>query len=62
MQSMPRWGTCVNVGCVPKKLMTRRHFLHDVHDARVRMDVPQAPQLQWSRFIDNKVAPMTIAF
>jgi hypothetical protein len=28
----PLGGTCVNVGCVPKKLMTYgAHFLHDVH-------------------------------
>ena len=55
----PLGGTCVNVGCVPKKLMTYgAHFLHDVHDAQAYgWDVPQAPQLQWSRFIDNKVAP-----
>ena len=27
-------GTCVNVGCVPKKLMVYgAHLAHDVHDA-----------------------------
>lgn len=52
----PLGGTCVNVGCVPKKLMTYgAHFLHDVHDAQAYgWDVVQAPQLNWSRFIDNK--------
>mmetsp|Transcript_45597 Transcript_45597/g.66828 ORF Transcript_45597/g.66828 Transcript_45597/m.66828 type:complete len:458 (+) Transcript_45597:52-1425(+) len=52
----PLGGTCVNVGCVPKKLMTYgAHFLHDVHDAQAYgWDIPQPPQLQWSRFIENK--------
>ena len=52
----PLGGTCVNVGCVPKKLMCYgSHFLHDVQDAQAYgWDVPQAPQLQWTRFIENK--------
>ena len=30
----PPAGTCVNVGCVPKKLMTYgAHYAHDMHDA-----------------------------
>ena len=30
----PAAGTCVNVGCVPKKLMTYgAHYAHDMHDA-----------------------------
>jgi len=48
-------GTCVNVGCVPKKLMTYgAHYTHDVHDAaNYGWEIPQ-PKLNWKKFIDNK--------
>jgi len=48
-------GTCVNVGCVPKKLMVYgSHFAHDVHDAAAYGWNVGEPTLDWSRFIANK--------
>eukprot|EP00960_Hanusia_phi_P075732 768460-Hanusia_phi.AAC.4 len=48
-------GTCVNVGCVPKKLMTYgAHFSHDCEDAHAYGWDVQKPTVQWSRFIENK--------
>jgi glutathione reductase (NADPH) len=46
---------CVNVGCVPKKLMVYgSHFPHDAHDAKgYGWDVAE-PKLDWKRFIENK--------
>ena len=43
-------GTCVNVGCVPKKLMTYgAHYTHDVHDAaNYGWEIPQ-PKLNWKK-------------
>uniref|UniRef100_A0A7S1TB37 Glutathione reductase n=1 Tax=Compsopogon caeruleus TaxID=31354 RepID=A0A7S1TB37_9RHOD len=49
-------GTCVNVGCVPKKLFVYgSHFLRDVEDARnFGWDMQGTPELDWNRFIGNK--------
>jgi len=48
-------GTCVNVGCVPKKLMTYgAHYAHDMHDAENFGWEGANPTLNWKRFMDNK--------
>jgi glutathione reductase (NADPH) len=54
-ESQALGGTCVNVGCVPKKLFVYgSHFAHDFHDAAAYgWDVPE-PTLHWSRMIQNK--------
>jgi glutathione reductase (NADPH) len=50
-------GTCVNVGCVPKKLMSYgAHYAHDFHDSAAFGWNTEAPTLSWSRFIENKNA------
>lgn len=51
-------GTCVNVGCVPKKLFVYgSHYGHDFHDAQAYgWDVDQMPKLDWKRLITNKNA------
>eukprot|EP00181_Compsopogon_caeruleus_P003452 CAMPEP_0184678290 /NCGR_PEP_ID=MMETSP0312-20130426/1032_1 /TAXON_ID=31354 /ORGANISM="Compsopogon coeruleus, Strain SAG 36.94" /LENGTH=485 /DNA_ID=CAMNT_0027126931 /DNA_START=53 /DNA_END=1511 /DNA_ORIENTATION=- len=48
-------GTCVNVGCVPKKLMVYgAHYASDLLDARAYgWDTVPAP-LVWPRLIENK--------
>ena len=48
-------GTCVNVGCIPKKLYSiAAHFAHDFGDARgFGWDV-QAPRLDWARLKANR--------
>jgi glutathione reductase (NADPH) len=50
-------GTCVNVGCVPKKLMVYgSEYGHHWHEARgFGWDVPETrPALTWPRLIENK--------
>ena len=49
-------GTCVNVGCVPKKLLSYgAHFLDEVDDARAYgWDLPAPPVLDWARLIATK--------
>lgn len=51
-------GTCVNVGCVPKKLFVYgSHYGHDFVDARsYGWDVLEKPTLTWKRLIENKNA------
>lgn len=51
----PLGGTCVNVGCVPKKLFVYgSHYSHDFHDAEsYGWDLKQ-PTLDWPRMIRNK--------
>lgn len=48
-------GTCVNVGCVPKKLMTyAAHFACDIKDAEgYGWTIPQADH-DWTKFIEAK--------
>ena len=48
-------GTCVNVGCIPKKLFVyASHFSEDFVDARAfGWDVAGA-QFNWSRLLENK--------
>ncbi|GAB3666591.1 glutathione-disulfide reductase [Ramlibacter alkalitolerans] len=50
-------GTCVNVGCIPKKLYSyAAHFAHDFQDAAgFGWDVPP-PQFDWPRLKKNRAA------
>jgi len=55
VECAPLGGTCVNVGCVPKKLMTYgAHFTDEVSGAAAFGWNVQAPTLDWARFIENK--------
>lgn len=49
-------GTCVNVGCVPKKLMVyASHFRDDFHDAAgFGWTLDGEPRFHWRTLIDNK--------
>lgn len=49
-------GTCVNVGCVPKKLFTyAAHYAQDFADARAYgWSQAQPPQFDWPTLIANK--------
>lgn len=48
-------GTCVNVGCVPKKLYTyASHFNYDFEDSRAYGWTVQSPTFEWSTLRDNK--------
>lgn len=51
-------GTCVNVGCVPKKLFVYgSHYAHDFEDAKAYgWNVEGKPSLDWNRLISNKNA------
>lgn len=50
-------GTCVNVGCVPKKLfMYGSHFAHDFEVARSFGWQLQEPVFSWDTLRDNKTA------
>jgi glutathione reductase (NADPH) len=50
-------GTCVNVGCVPKKLYSYAAHFHDAFlDARgFGWELPEAPRFDWATLRDNKV-------
>ncbi|KAA8494206.1 Glutathione reductase [Porphyridium purpureum] len=50
-------GTCVNVGCVPKKLFVYgSHYAHDMHEASAFgwNFQPKEDLLDWKRLIQNK--------
>lgn len=48
-------GTCVNVGCVPKKLFVyASHYAEDFHDAAGFGWNVQPPQFDWQTLRDNK--------
>ena len=50
-------GTCVNVGCVPKKLFVYgSHFREDFEDARNFGWTSQGAQFDWQVLRDNKTA------
>ena len=50
-------GTCVNVGCVPKKLFVYgSHFAEDFHDASAYGWSTAAPSFDWPTLRDNKTA------
>ncbi len=48
-------GTCVNVGCIPKKLFSYgSHYLHYGHEAAAYGWDYSQPVLDWARLIKNK--------
>ena len=49
-------GTCVNVGCIPKKLMVyASHYAEDFHDARAGYGWDVSPRgFDWRSLIENK--------
>jgi glutathione reductase (NADPH) len=48
-------GTCVNVGCIPKKLLSyAAHFRDDLADARDFGWAVEEPAFDWSRLLANK--------
>jgi len=48
-------GTCVNVGCIPKKLFSYgAHYAEDFEDAAAYGWTVPAPALRWKTLIDNK--------
>ena len=48
-------GTCVNVGCIPKKLFVyASHFSHDFEDAAAYGWTVGEPQFDWKTLRDNK--------
>ncbi len=50
-------GTCVNVGCVPKKLMVyASHFSHAFEDAREYGWQVESGEFNWTHFINKKNA------
>jgi glutathione reductase (NADPH) len=53
-------GTCVNVGCIPKKLYAyAAHFAHDFEDAAGFGWDLQPPRLDWPRLKKNRAAEIT---
>ncbi|WP_110677795.1 glutathione-disulfide reductase [Salinicola sp. RZ23] len=54
-------GTCVNVGCVPKKLYSYAAHFHDAFEdsAGFGWTLPQAPSFDWATLRDNKVAEIS---
>ncbi|WP_110708948.1 glutathione-disulfide reductase [Salinicola sp. CR57] len=50
-------GTCVNVGCVPKKLYSYAAHFHDAfEDSRgFGWTIPASPQFDWATLRDNKI-------
>ena len=55
-------GTCVNVGCIPKKLFSYgSHYPHAAKEASAYgWDFPE-PKLTWSRLIENKDREIELA-
>ena len=48
-------GTCVNVGCIPKKLFSYgAHYAEDFHDAAAYGWTVPGPSLRWKTLIENK--------
>ena len=54
-------GTCVNIGCVPKKLFSyAAHFSHDFHDATgYGWNFPTQPTFDWQTLLSNKNTEIT---
>ncbi|MFC3285307.1 glutathione-disulfide reductase [Litchfieldella rifensis] len=50
-------GTCVNVGCVPKKLYSYAAHFHDAFEdsAGFGWTLPEAPRFEWATLRDNKI-------
>ncbi|SHE92367.1 glutathione reductase (NADPH) [Modicisalibacter ilicicola DSM 19980] len=51
-------GTCVNVGCVPKKLYSYAAHFHEAFEdsAGFGWELSQSPRFDWATLRDNKVA------
>ncbi|GJQ08355.1 hypothetical protein GpartN1_g146.t1 [Galdieria partita] len=48
-------GTCVNVGCIPKKLFVySSHFSHDFEDSKAYGWDVEVKNFQWKRLVENK--------
>ena len=55
VESKQLGGTCVNLGCIPKKLMSyASHFSDDFRDAESYGWDVQVNQFSWSRLLENK--------
>jgi glutathione reductase (NADPH) len=54
-------GTCVNVGCIPKKLYSFAAHYAEAFDeaAGFGWQLPQAPRLDWARLKTNRAAEIT---
>jgi glutathione reductase (NADPH) len=53
-------GTCVNVGCIPKKLLVyASHYRDDFADAASYGWTASAPRLDWAKLIANKNQEIT---
>lgn len=54
-------GTCVNVGCVPKKLFVYgSHYKHDFHESHgFGWDTPSDISFNWKRLVENKDKEIT---
>ncbi|MCP1365916.1 FAD-dependent oxidoreductase, partial [Halomonas sp. BBD48] len=50
-------GTCVNVGCVPKKLYSYAAHFHEAFEdsAGFGWTLPEAPRFDWATLRDNKI-------
>lgn len=50
-------GTCVNVGCVPKKLYSYAAHFHDAFEdsSGFGWTLPEAPRFDWATLRDNKI-------
>lgn len=50
-------GTCVNVGCVPKKLYSYAAHFHEAFEdsAGFGWQLPEAPRFDWATLRDNKI-------
>jgi glutathione reductase (NADPH) len=48
-------GTCVNVGCIPKKLFVySSHFGHDFEDSKAYGWDVEVKNFHWKRLVENK--------
>ncbi len=53
-------GTCVNVGCIPKKLLVYASHVHsEIEDARAYGWTTESPRFDWPKLIRNKDAEIT---
>ncbi|APE32241.1 glutathione-disulfide reductase [Halomonas aestuarii] len=50
-------GTCVNVGCVPKKLYSQAAHFHEAFEdaGGFGWQLPEAPRFDWTTLRDNKI-------
>src|SRR5882672_5287778 len=53
-------GTCVNVGCIPKKLLVYASHVHsEIEDARAYGWTTESPRFDWPTLIRNKDTEIT---